>query len=245
MCTLSFVATDHGFLLAMNRDEQRTRAHALPPTIQRCGDLSALYPSEPSGGTWVGINEAGLCIALINWYSRPQYQGTPAFGRGAIIPRLLASPTQQKIDCSVRALPFDQLNPFRLFVIGKEADGIHEYRSDSSGLERVVHPWLANHWFSSGHDEASVSTTRGSVCRNAKTETDAGTLAWIERLHASHKPLEGAHSICMHRDDAMTVSLTILEVSDNSVSMHYHDGPPCGSIRVKSHQSHLELLPKE
>ena len=140
MCTLSLVPKAGRFLLGMNRDEQRTRTTALPPAVHRCGDLSALYPYEPGGGTWIGINEAGLCVALINWYSRPRYRGTPAFSRGAIIPRLLACSSLNETERSLRTLPSERLNPFRLFVIRGNSQGIREYRSEGSGMERVEHP---------------------------------------------------------------------------------------------------------
>jgi hypothetical protein len=227
MCTLSFVPKAQGFLIGMNRDEQRARAAGLPPAIHQCGDLSALYPAEPGGGTWIGINEAGLCIALINWYSRPQYRGEPAFSRGEIIPRLLACQSRGEMECTLRSLPVERLNPFRLFLMGVPSGGISEYRSYGSEMERVEHPWAAAHWFSSGHDEASATAARGAACLKAAGEPDAGTPAWLERLHSSHDPEAGADSICMHRDDAVTVSLTILEVSDTSARMSYHAGPPC------------------
>jgi hypothetical protein len=242
MCTLSLVPKADGILLGMNRDEQRARTAALPPAVHRCGDLSALYPFEPAGGTWIGINEAGLCVALINWYSRPQYKGDPAFSRGAIIPRLLAFPSLDDMERSLFLLPLERLNPFRLFVIGRSADGIREYRSEGSGTERVDHPLTTAHWFSSGHDEASAITTRSAACLKAAEEPDAGTLPWLERLHSSHDPEEGAASICMHRDDAETVSMTILEVSGESAAMRYHAIPPCRSLGRKPHHSRLTLF---
>jgi len=242
MCTLSLVPKAGGFLLGMNRDEKRTRAEALPPGLHRCGDLSALYPSEPGGGTWIGINEAGLCAALINWYSRPQYQGDPAFSRGAIIPRLLAFPSLDDMERSLFSLPLERLNPFRLFVIGRNSGAVREYRSEGSGTERVDHPWVTNHWFSSGHDEASAITTRSAVCLKAAEEPDASTLPWLKRLHSSHDPKEGASSICMHRDEAETVSMTILKVSGKSAAMRYHAFPPCRSLGGKRHHSRLTLF---
>jgi hypothetical protein len=242
MCTVSIIPTADGFLLGMNRDEQRTRTSALPPAEHRCGELSALYPSEPGGGTWIGINEAGLCLALINWYSLPQYRGTPAFSRGAIIPQLLACSSRDAMERSLRSLPLERLNHFRLFVIGGKSEGILEYRSQESGMELVDHPWTTGHWFSSGQDEASTSMTRGSVCHKASAEPDAGTLPWLERLHSSHDPEPGAYSVCMHRDDAVTVSLTVLEVSGDTALMRYHAGPPCESVSTLPHQSHLNCL---
>jgi hypothetical protein len=242
MCTLSFVPKADGFLLAMNRDEQRSRASGLPPAVRRCGGLAAVYPSEPGGGTWVGINEAGLCAALINWYSRPQLRSAPAFSRGMIIPRLLSCSSLEEAERSLLSLPVSRLNPFRLILIGLPGDGVREYGSYESGVERVCHPWSSGHWFSSGHDEASASRVRSDVCRDAAKTSDAGTLSWLERLHATHDPEPGADSVCMHRDDAATVSLTVLEVSGDSASMSYYDGPPCESIRGTPHQVRLPFL---
>jgi hypothetical protein len=241
MCTFSFIPKSGGFLVGMNRDEQRSRTMALPPAVQRCGDLSALYPSEPGGGTWIGLNEAGLCVALINWYSRPQYCGTPAFSRGAIIPQLLAFSSLEETERTLHALPSERLNPFRLFVIGQSSQEVREYRSQESGMERVDHPWTTGHWFSSGHDEASATTTRGAVCRKASGVPDAGTLPWLESLHASHDPERGADSVCMHRGDAVTVSLTLLEITGNSACMRYHSGSPCRSHEGEAHLSRLTI----
>jgi len=243
MCTLSFVPKTDGFLLAMNRDEQRTRASGLPPAVHRCGDLAALYPSEPGGGTWVGINEAGICASLINWYSRPQLRSEPAFSRGMIIPRLLSCSYLEEAERSLLSFPLSRLKPFRLILMRSQGDGVCEYRSYESGVERVYHPWSCGHWFSSGHDEASASRVRGDVCRDAAKASDAGTLFWLERLHSAHNPEPGADSVCMHRDDAATVSLTVLEVSGDSASMSYHDGPPCESISGTPHQALLPFLP--
>ena len=71
--------------------------------------------------------------------------------------------------------------------------------------------------------------TRGSVCLKASAEPDAGTLPWVKRLHSSHDPEPGAYSVCMHRDDAVTVSMTLVEVSGDTATMRYHDGSPCQS----------------
>src|SRR4051812_27482947 len=62
MCTLSFIPHDNGYVVGMNRDEQHTRPHALPPSPH--GD--AIYPHEPvTGGTWLAINSSGLTLALL------------------------------------------------------------------------------------------------------------------------------------------------------------------------------------
>ena len=72
MCSVSFVPRDDGFVLAMNRDELFSRAAALPPEVRSLGKLAALCPREPAGGTWVGVNTAGMAFSLINWHLRPE-----------------------------------------------------------------------------------------------------------------------------------------------------------------------------
>lgn len=242
MCTLSLVPRECGFLLAINRDEQRTRSKALPPAIHRCGDLDALYPREPGGGTWIGINEAGLCAALINWYARPQLWKTQAFSRGEIIPRLLVARTIDEAEGILSGLLLPKLNPFRLILI-RHGEAVREFRSDTEGIELASHDWGIRHWFSSGHDEKSASRIRGETCRRAHAEPDVGTLLWLRRLHASHDPEIGADSICVHRDDALTVSLTILESSDISAAMCYADTSPCElSYTSPLHRTTMKLL---
>lgn len=247
MCTLSFAPADGGFLLAMNRDEQRTRPRAAAPSIHTLGEQKALFPSEPSGGTWIGINESGLCLALINWYSRPQLPGAGAFSRGNIIPELLSRGTWEKAEHALLALPLPRLQPFRLFMMTRELGVIREFRSEGAGLEIEDHPWTIAHWFSSGHDEDSATRSRGGVCLAAVEESDAGTLPWLARLHSAHGPEKGADSICMHRNDAVTVSMTLLRVASGTAIMTYHEGSPCepshrmdGTLELRARTNHGE-----
>ena len=71
MCTVTFIARRNGYALGMNRDEKLTRVAALPPAQYRLCTRDTLFPSEPNGGTWIGINDANTTFALVNWYSVP------------------------------------------------------------------------------------------------------------------------------------------------------------------------------
>jgi hypothetical protein len=68
MCTVSFLPKSRGFYLAMNRDEKRDRFAALAPVVVKSGSRRAVFPREPTGGTWISANDAGVCLALINWH---------------------------------------------------------------------------------------------------------------------------------------------------------------------------------
>ena len=211
----------------MNRDEQRTRAKALPPDVYECGSLRALYPSESSGGTWIGLNEAGLTIALINWYSKPQLSDTPTFSRGEIIPKLLASSSIHEAELLLINLPLTQFNPFRLIMISAKDDSIDEFRSDTRSLERVSFPWETHQWFSSGFDEQEAMLKRAETCTREFSSTMSYSQATLRRLHQSHLPEKGPYSICMHREDACTVSYTEVIVKSQTISIAYLEGAPC------------------
>lgn len=95
MCTVTIVPYNDGFRLVCNRDERRDRPAAAPPTVHRLEYSAAIYPVDPSGGgTWVGVNDAGLAAALLNRTidaaeSPRRSRRTPQRSRGLIIPKLL------------------------------------------------------------------------------------------------------------------------------------------------------------
>jgi hypothetical protein len=227
MCTVSFIPSSKGFVLVMNRDEQRTRTKGLAPDIHESGGLRALYPSEPSGGTWIGLNEAGLTIALINWYSKPQLTGAPAFSRGKIIPKLLTTGSASDAEPLLINLPLTQLDPFRIIMVSARTKSIDEFRSDARSLEKVSIPWKTHHWFSSGFDEPEIMRQRALTCSNEGNHSETDPLTRIRNLHRSHSPEKGPYSICMHREDACTVSCTELIVEDRIATMAYQEGSPC------------------
>ena len=49
----------------------------------------------------------------------------------------------------------------------------------------------------------------------------------LQMYHRSHFPEPSAYSVCMHREEARTQSLTRVDVTLGEVRMLYHAGPPC------------------
>ena len=67
----------------------------------------------------------------------------------------------------------------------------------------------------------------GRVRRGAFAEAPTERLDQLLDLHRSHAPVRGPHSVCMHAEEASTVSLSVVEVRDGRVDFRYADGPPC------------------
>ncbi len=227
MCTVTFIARRHGFALGMNRDEKLTRVTALPPAEHQVGHHKALFPSEPTGGTWLGVNDAGACLALINWYSVPVTVRGEALSRGNVVRSTLQSATSVSVNRIVAGMPLHRTNPFRLIGIFPEAKEVIEWRWNLSLLESVPHRWENNTWISSGHDEPGAQQIRTQTFNEARRQATADSLNWLRRLHRSHGPQRGPFSFCMHRDDAATASYTEIVVSRRRATLRYLPGAPC------------------
>jgi hypothetical protein len=227
MCTITFSPRARGYLIAMNRDEKRVRAAALPPKVHHARDCLALFPSEAGGGTWIAANDAGVSFALVNWYAVKSRVFRSAVTRGLVVKTVAHCRTLEEALDAWEQLPLARMNPFRAVGFFANARRVCEWRWDLKRLRRLDFPWQPRQWISSGYDEPGAQRVRSGVWRAALKQRDAGSLAWCRRLHASHRPTRGPYSTCMHRDDAATVSYAEIRVGRREVLLGYQPGPPC------------------
>lgn len=228
MCTVTFIARQNGYALGMNRDENRLRAPGRAPAIERLSGCRALFPSENSGGTWIGINEHGITLALLNWYAVKNRVEGKALSRGAVVRSLLSSASPEEMAAGLgnrQENDLRRVNPFRLIAVFPEEQTVQEWQWDRRRLEVVRHRWTTHAWFSSGHDEPGAQKARQHHFE--RVEERRGSLDWLRALHASHQPEPGPYSFCMHRPDAATVSYTEIEVRAGEAALRYLMGNPC------------------
>jgi len=255
MCTVTFIPRDVGYYLAMNRDEQLTRIAGLPPQPKIVNGRTILCPSEPAGGTWISLNDACVCFALINWYSVPDRVKVGAVSRGEVVKITGSSYESEEADKKVASLPLNFINPFRLIGIFHNEHEVVEWRWDLKKLVRRNHKWEPQQWISSGFDEPQAQVVRSSTFQRSQRDSSAGTLEWLYQLHSSHHPEPGPFSTCMHRADAVTVSYTEICVSREGGLMRYRSGSPCMNSQqvtgdnqrlegIRPSQPHLAALPE-
>lgn len=213
-------------MVLMNRDEQRCRPRACPPESTSFASVRAVYPREAGGGTWIAATDTGVVFALLNW--SVQAPRISASSRGRIIPALLAGDRHDRpLQQWLKLADLLETNPFRLLRFDVHQGEVEEFQWNGGEPQTLYHPWVLAHWFSSGWSESEVVATRQRTAEAAKVEADHGTIAWARRLHAGHQPKRDAHSICMHRTDARTVSQTEVRVSVDEIEMEYRAGSPC------------------
>ena len=227
MCTVTFIVRANGYALGMNRDEQLSRVTGLPPSKNMINGCSVLAPSEPGGGSWIALNDAGVTFALINWYSMTARVNGETVSRGQVVNAACVANTPELAGAALKQLPLQRMNPFRLIGVFPATNEIAEWRWDFKTLVRRKHQWEDQQWISYGFNEPAAQRVRNRTFRAALKQKSAGSLGWLRRLHRSHSPQAGPFSTCMHRGDAATVSYTEVTVSPNGALMSYHAGSPC------------------
>jgi len=139
-----------------NRDESRQRPPALPPIRARFGEHMAIMPvDQSSGGTWIAVNDAGLCATLLNWNrqrsakwedglgGQPVPDGVSPASRGEVIPHLLSAGSVAEAAAMLEAWDMPRFMPFRLVLHSSTehacvayADGKYEVTSDDAATRK-------------------------------------------------------------------------------------------------------------
>ncbi len=132
------------------------------------------------------------------------------------------------MDEALTRIPLVSYRPFTLVSLSPgEVPWLFEW--DGQGLERasVAAPGLVR--ASSGSDQAGAERERGKLFREAAARPGGLTPEVLHALHRTHRPEKGPLSICMHREEAVTVSLSLITVFPSLVRFRYVNGSPCES----------------
>jgi hypothetical protein len=226
MCTLTYLLTEHGYELYFNRDEQRSRLLALAPQFDP--NLEAIYPIDTNGqGTWLGVTQSGLSLALLNNYQAATKQvNENSVSRGQLILSLLANVKSMasKLDIMVQLKTMD-LSVYQPFVLC-----VFPADLTLSNVNIDVVKWGASKLTQGAIDlpitSSSVDFDEVFLKRQNKFAALVDkTHPQSEQLKAYHYSTEeqGKHSVQMSRDDARTVSVSHLSVGECLVAFEYFD----------------------
>ncbi len=250
MCTVSLIphpSSPSALRLVCNRDERRTRAAAQPPTMHTLGQRRAIHPIDrQAGGTWIAVNDAGLLLVLLNRtppLTTPANHAPPAatrISRGRIIPQLLHCDQIAQVHTLAQRLPLSDYPPFMLLLISR-GQGI---ALDSDGhkltLDAHWHPSQPMFFTTSGLGDALVHQPRHDVFFHL-LQTLGLSPAMQDTLHQQTNTQHPELGILMSRDDARTVSRTMVELLPDQVTMRYQALDEQGQPGNDSTYHHLPL----
>lgn len=183
-----------------------------------------------SQGTWVGVNDAGLIATLLN-VKAPDADVSPEgrVSRGGIVPEMMRHADVEAAVEALKKIEADRVMPFRLLL----ADGqrVARMRSNGRGLsvELDDHSGLPLMLTSSGLGDHLVDLPRRALF-DADPPADTAAQDHFHRHGwADRTPL----SVTMCREDARTVSRTVIDMAPEGLVMSYVEvdrygieGPP-------------------
>lgn len=233
MCTLSWWVGEGHYSVFFNRDESRERPRALAPAIFHHAGRSSIMPVDPQGGgSWLAVNTSGLTFALLNYYQGRLPKGRLQ-SRGQIVKALANCETMEEVQAWLAEQNLQKFAPFSLLVFSPEllkkkniVPAVPLYLWDGKNFkfdcEGVRGPY-----FSSAVNYDEVTAIRLKVYDELINQKTKVSVEDFIAFHRSHLPKRSRYSICMHRDDAQTVSFSRVDVSQTEVQFFYCDGSPC------------------
>ena len=225
MCTLTWFVKDTGYELFFNRDERKTRSRAQLPLVHNRANVSFISPTDTdAGGTWIATNHFGITVCLLNYYQFEQVESSRDWiSRGKLVRDFAITSHLDLADEKMRTLDLNQYRAFRLFII--ESNGNNRLFV-WNGKQLKIEKNIIGPKSSSSVTTKKVKTARYQLYADANLSASKHCGDYLN-FHRSHSPEKSALSVCMHRDDANTVSLSHVEVSNHTASFAYADGSPC------------------
>jgi len=247
MCTLlvgSRIWSGTPLLVAANRDERLDRPSA-PPAILTLGERRIFAPSDLlAGGTWLGVNDAGLLVAITNRFQ----PGGPPSSDGKLSRGLLVRQALTLREARGAAEVLSATSP-------QSYNGFHLVLADSSSAWVV---WSDGTKISSEELPSGLHVITERSFAAAPSQREERLLVEANRLAALPRPpisqLEAALQI--HHEDPIEstcVHLTELNYGTRSASTirfdeagprsyRYASGPPCSNAFEDVSQAMLEGL---
>ncbi len=226
MCTVSVIKLPHLLRLVSNRDEQRTRPTALPPTLTHAGGLRVIAPTDPASlGTWIACSEIGLAMALLNVNPPDADPHLPPRSRGGIVPELIRARSLDEVAALAEAIDHREYSPFRLVAVLAGEEDVLEV-APAAGIVRRLPLATPQMFTSSGLGDHQVEGPRRQLFE--RTVVRGGKLDLRDRqdlFHAHRWRDRQAVSVHMSRGDAWTVSRTTIEIGDVDIAMFYAAEP--------------------
>lgn len=226
MCTLLVawhLDVHRPVVVAANRDEKLSRPAAPPrPWTDRPLRLFAPVDLE-AGGTWMGLNEAGLFAGLTNRYvggPTPGQVASDRRSRGLLVLDALEERSALAALHRLRGLRGDEHNPFHLVMADTERAFL--LWSDGRDLvERELPPGL--------HVVTERSFGAAPSGREEALAVEPPPLSGLRSALAVHRE-PGFEGTCVHvrSIDYGTRSAALIEYGpDGPARFEYADGPPC------------------
>lgn len=242
MCTVSLILQQHPsypLIVAANRDESTLRASSGPMRWSNAPIPFVGGRDEVAGGTWMGLSDAGVLIALTNLWAG-DYLKKQKLSRGAVVTDLLGASSLDQVAEQVVTIQTTERGPFNLICADTSGRAFTACSTDG-----LTPRWLAPgcHAVSNLPPGAPWAKTDRVVAQLSAWAQAPDLLAHLTETLAAHTGQRTPQqSTCVHTENNYgTVSATLLLTGGAAPGiLRYAEGPPCSAPMV----DYSALLPK-
>lgn len=221
MCTVVFIPGGDRCFFASLRDESPTRPRSSKPGIRKVSGTEILSPVDAmAGGSWLGVNENGHTIVLLNGgFSNHERRGSYRKSRGLIVTELLSKSSPV---ASWNLMAMDNIEPYTLVVF------------ESGNLFQLVWDGEEKHATQLNKNLPYIWSSTTLYDHRARKQRGELFQQWI----ATNTPVSGQQLLCfftsfkdgvngflINRDEQIrTLSFTFIELKINEwATMQYID----------------------
>ena len=215
MCTATWFFEDQDrYELFFSRDESRARRPASEPSLHVLNGMPYLAPTDKEkGGTWIGVNEAGVALCLLNLYGpRVPAPDEGKVSRGTLLGSLMDVQRLSELASRIGRATLRDYNPFLLLGLAPRAVPVC-YRWDGKSVSMSELKSSDMPVTSSSHATARVLKHRRQLLDRMRSGSDRLTSETLLAFHRGAGEKDRAVSVCMSRPDAHTVSFSHIRVT--------------------------------
>lgn len=216
------VRPDYPLIVAANRDERRDRP-ATPPFRWEGDPVIWAGRDEVAGGTWFGVNAAGLLAAVTNRSGRPIDPSLPS--RGNLCLQALHESVPERAVAGVAAQLSNPSNSFNLFCANTDLGWVTTWQGTTRKLSRGRHVISSR---GDPDDSALPVIRRARRLLHGADLRSPGLEDLLRMLGGFCANTGGRTPICRPGGDHGTVSSSLIALdAEGQVAAYWHaNGPP-------------------
>jgi hypothetical protein len=233
MCTVTWLRNANGYTLLCNRDERNTRRRASGPQVNEQRNVKYVAPVDGDhGGSWIGVNEFGLSLCLLNRYGDIQIDEQKDYvSRGLLLLDLVDSRSIKSLTDRIGDFRLSNFRPFTLLGVARESPAtLFQWTGTSLSIIEDAEQMVPLTSTSAREPGIAVERSRQFELLKADDLTEKK----LDEFHRSHLPERSAYSVCMHREEASTVSLSQVRVLNGEIEFTYEAGSPCDVSKIET-----------
>lgn len=212
MCTVTIIRDPAGVTITMNRDEARERPES-GPTFWAREERAYLAPVDiRAGGSWIAVNDRGVCACLLNRHDRTV---AGARSRGGILLHVMAADGLDEAAARIHRLSAKDYAPFTVLAVTRTAGIRFDWTGSTAALEPLgpENPGMVT---SSSWNTAAVSEYRQRYFLECLAS--GGNL---EQFHTIAPLGKARWAPMVERGAAFTKSIVQVELGQHDSTMRY------------------------